>query len=100
MGQFSGKSIDKRMERTGRAYEKSVCARSQSVGIELRFSGGGLGEFVRGSDWDGDGWLDRLAGDPVWHRRFEADGGLVEPKRDHSDFQHAGYGRAAGADGA
>ena len=93
VGELPIDALDQRLERTRRADEESVRARSQPVGIELGIRRRDRREPRRGRRRHRDRRLDRVAVQQQRPRRHQADARPAEPQRHRADRAQPGHGR-------
>ncbi len=79
-----------RMERARRPVPQSLCPGSHALRIELRLRVRGFRQSRRGHHRHRDGRVDHLPLLDQRHRRAQADGGPVEPRRHHPDLALTG----------
>ena len=94
MGEFPVDALIERLERTRRAGEEPVRARSKPVRLELGDRGRGLREHVRCWDRNRDGRLDRVPVVGKRNRGNQADARPGESRGNHPDRAQSGHRRS------
>ena len=100
MGQLPLHSFHERLERTWRADSQPLCARSQSVRLQLRLGRGGGSESLRGRGGYRNRWLGGL---PILDKRdrgHQADSRAGGRARNRADRAQPGHRRPDGTHGA